>query len=457
MSKGLNFGSIAQLWILLPSLQAHRTICHCVFERRHDTQRLEHAANVSSPLDERKQSRLPLSVDACSRPRHLYNRAMERIQSINVPRIDWCCADRGMTRDELAHEVGIAPASIAKVMEGEAGLTFNQLRKIAAFFGRGTLFFLETEPVNEAKVHTLQFRTLANQKPELSPRLKLLIERVERQRAIYLALRDELDPADMVVFSPPKLEGLRIPNVARTVRLWLGLADRNSFDSYRQAIEARGLLVFRSNVYNGKWQIGKESPILGFSLYDSACPVIMVKKQESETRQTFTLMHELGHLLLHKTSSIDDESDLHAQEGEEREANAFAGHLLVSDAFLLSIRDDDRPADVAEFDDWLEPQRREWGVSSEVILRRLMDGKRLPQAQYVAYRQWWANRIVPEKDGGSRQYRNREPKHIFGDGYVRTVLDALNSRRISLAKASSYLDNLTIRDLHQLERHYAGI
>ena len=64
---------------------------------------------------------------------------------------------------------------------------------------------------------------------------------------------------------------------------------------------------------------------------------------------------------------------------------------------------------------------------------------------------------MPEKDGGSRQYRNREPKHIFGDGYVRTVLDALNSRRISLAKASSYLDNLTIRDLHQLERHYAGI
>ena len=382
---------------------------------------------------------------------------MERIQSINLARIDWCCADRGMTRDELAAEIGIAPASLAKAFEGEAGLTFNQLRKIAAFFGRGTLFFLEAGPVNEATVHSAQFRTLANKKPELSPRLKLLIERVERQREIFLALRDELDSVDVMAFAPPELNGLSVQDAARLVRRWLGLADRNDFDSYRQAIEARGLLVFRSNGYNGKWQIAKESPILGFSLYDPACPVIVVKKQDSDTRQTFTMMHELGHLLLHKTSSIDDESDLHAREGEEREANAFAGYLLVPNAFLHSIHDDERPADVSGFDDWLEPQRRAWGVSSEVILRRLMDAKRLPQADYAAYRRWWAARPIVEKSGGSREYRNREPKHIFGDGYVRTVLDALNSRRISLAKASSYLDNLSIRDLHKLERHYAGV
>jgi len=40
--------------------------------------------------------------------------------------------------------------------------------------------------------------------------------------------------------------------------------------------------------------------------------------------------------------------------------------------------------------------------------------------------------------------------------FVRTVLDALDARNITLAKASSYLDSLKIKDLHQLERHYAG-
>lgn len=382
---------------------------------------------------------------------------MERIQSINYARIDWCCADRGITQEELAREVDIAPATFAKAMAGEAGLTFNQLRKLASFFGRGTLFFLEPGPVVEAKVHSPQFRTLTNQKPELSHRLKLLIERVEQQRAIFLGLREELDPSEVVHFSPPDLAGLSIPAAAQRVREWLGLADKNDFDSYRQAIEAQGLLVFRSNGYNGKWQIAKESPILGFSLYDPVCPVIVVKKQDSDTRQSFTLMHELGHLLLHRASSIDDENDLHAEGGKEQDANAFAGHLLVPNVFLATIRDEERPSDVANFDDWLEPQRKAWGISGEVILRRLLDVERLSNAAYVAYRQWNRDRVLPEKEGGSREYRNREPRHIFGDSYVRTVLDAMNTRRITLAKASTYLDNLKITDLHKLESFYAGV
>jgi hypothetical protein len=90
-------------------------------------------------------------------------------------------------------------------------------------------------------------------------------------------------------------------------------------------------------------------------------------------------------------------------------------------------------------------------------LRRLLDAGRLPQSQYAAYRQWRAQLAVTPEDGGTRMYRHREPKHVFGDTFVRTVLDALNARHITLAKASSYLDSLKIKDLHQLERHYAGI
>lgn len=336
-------------------------------------------------------------------------------------------------------------------------MTFNQLRKVADHFGRGVLFFLEEGPVDEAQVHSLEFRTLANQKPELSAKLKALIERVEKQREVYLSLREDLDDADRPQFSPPDLPSQDLSEAAGIVRQWLGLGDHNSFDSYREALESRGVLVFRSNGYNGKWQIAKMNPILGFSLYDAACPVIVVKKQDWDTRQSFTLMHELGHLLLHKTSSIDDERDLESHRGYEREANAFAGYLLVPDTFLTSISDAERPSEVSEYDYWLERQRKAWGVSGEMILRRLLDVGRLPQSRYEAYRQWSRQIPVVEEDGGSRKYRNREPRHIFGDTFVRTVLDALYARHITLAKASSYLDNLKIKDLHELERYYAGV
>lgn len=382
---------------------------------------------------------------------------MERIQSINPHRIAWCCADHGITPDSLASELGIASASIERVMAGEEGLTFNQLRKIADYFGRGVLFFLETAPVDESQVHTPQFRTLANQKPELSAKLKALIERVEKQRAVYLSLREDLDETDRVGFSPPDLSRQDLSEAARIAREWLGLAEENSFDDYRAAVEARGVLVFRGNGYTGKWQIAKENPILGFVLYDLTCPVIVIKKQLWESRQSFTLMHELGHLLLHKASSIDDEDDLESGEGREREVNAMAGFLLVPDAFLSSIDDAERPTKVLEYDTWLEQPRKAWGVSGEVILRRLLDTGRLPQGQYSAYRQWRKQSSIARKDGGNRAYRHREPKHVFGDTFVRTVLDALNARHITLAKASSYLDNLKISDLHRLEKHCAGL
>lgn len=382
---------------------------------------------------------------------------MERIQSINPERIAWCCADYDITPGDLASELGIAATSIERVMVGEDGITFNQLRKMAEYFGRGVLFFLEDGPVDEAQVHTPQFRTLANQKPELSPSLKKLIERVEKQRAVYLSLLEDLDETEQLRFIQPKLPSKDPREAARIAREWLGLISENNFDSYRAAVEAQGVLVFRSNGYNGKWQIPKQSPILGFTLYDPTCPVIVIKKQPWETQQSFTLMHELGHLLLHKTSSIDDEHDLQSQQGFERDANAFAGHLLVPDDFLMSIRDAERPEDVSQYDEWLERQRKAWGVSGEVILRRLLDVGRLPQTQYNAYRQWRAKLIITQANRGTRVYRYREPRHVFGDTFVRTVLDALSARHITLAKASSYLDSLKIKDLHQLESLYARL
>lgn len=381
---------------------------------------------------------------------------MERIQLINQDRITWCCADRGITPAELATALGISSATMENALAGE-GMTFNQLRKVAEYFGRGILFFLEDEPVDEALVHTPQFRTLANQKPELSAKLKALIERVEKQRDVYLSLCEDLDNSDRPVFSPPDLTKSEPQEAAHIARKWLGLKDHNHFDTYREALESCGILVFRSNGYNGKWQIAKESPILGFSLYDPICPVVVIKKLDWEPRQSFTLMHELGHVLLHKTSSIDDVYDFQSHKGHEHEANVFAGHLLVPDAFLTSIRDSERPVEVSQYDEWLAQQRKDWGVSGEVILLRLMDVGRLPQSKYKAYRQWRDQLVITQDDGGSRMYRHREPKHIFGDTFVRTVLDSLYARQITLAKASSYLDSLKIKDLHQLERHYADL
>ena len=382
---------------------------------------------------------------------------MERIKSINPDRIRWCCEDCGIALEKLASDTHIAPQTLAKAMTGEPSLTFSQLKKLAKYFNRGVLFFLEPGAVQERRVRSPQFRTIANQSPDLSPGMKALIERVELQREVFLALREELDAPEELQFEPPRLRRQDPERAAGTTRRWLGLEETNNFRSYRDAVEAKGVLVIRSMGYAGAWQIPRESSIVGFSLYHDVCPVIVIKKQTYETRQSFTLMHELGHLLLDRSSYIDEEADLYSRQGNERVVNAFAGHLLVPSSFLGRIDDRQRPDDIAEFDRWLDHHRNQWGVSGEVILRRLLDSGRLAQASYEAYREWRGRLPVPAPSKGVRKYRHREPWHIFGERFVRTVFDALHERRISLSKASTYLDNLKIRDVRALEEHLADL
>lgn len=381
---------------------------------------------------------------------------MERID-FNHGRIGWCCRESGINLRDLAAETGVAEATLSKAAEGERGLTFAQLKRVADYFGRGVLFFMEEGEANPDVIHSAAFRSIANQKPMISSKLRNLIERAERQRDVYLDLVSEIDSDDLPTFSPPVMSG-KIKEDALLAREWLGLSRQSSFDHYRLAIESKGILVFRSNGYHGQWQIAKDNPVLGFSLFDQRCPLIFVKKQFFETLQTFTLMHELGHVLLHHESSIDDDGDLSHPAGHEREANEFAGLVLVPDSFLTAISLRGKPDSAAEYDDWLEPQRKAWGVSGEVIVRRLRDEGLLRVDEYDAYRRFRAGLRMPEDDqGGNRAWRHREPKHIFGDGFVRVVLDSLAARNISLAKASTYLDGLKVKDIDSLKGFYVGV
>ena len=56
---------------------------------------------------------------------------MERINTINPPRVAWCCADLGLTPEQVAAESGLALDKLRAVLTDEGGLTFAQLRMLA--------------------------------------------------------------------------------------------------------------------------------------------------------------------------------------------------------------------------------------------------------------------------------------------------------------------------------------
>lgn len=382
---------------------------------------------------------------------------MASIKSVNIDRIRWCMDDRNISAEELAAEIGVNKVKIHEILGGEATLSLTQLKNIAKYFNRGLLFFMSKGDVNETNLRTSGFRTLTNEYPGLDAQIKALMERVERQRQIFLSLREELGEDEMQSFQPPRIDRQDPKAAARVVRKWLNVNDDHSFDGYRRLIELKGILVFRSNGYIGPWRVPTESEIEGFSIYHESFPIIFVRKREARQRELFTLAHELGHLILHREGSIDSEENIFAVQSREREVNAFAGHLLVPDDALSRIDDSQRPRNPQEFDDWLRNPAKNLGVSVEVIVRRLLDDGRLNRSDYKAYRNWKNEQVSTQTGFAPRSYRHREPVGVFGRSFVGTVLEALGSKQITVTKASRFLDNIKITDVHKLQREFNRI
>lgn len=386
---------------------------------------------------------------------------IERTELFNRERILWCCQQNRVTLDQISEDLKISPATLEAAIHGGGGLTISQLQRVAAYFHRNLLFFFETGEVDEKNADSAQFRTINNQKPELARKVKILVKRAEEQRQVFIDLLDDTEDyvdTDWTRNRIQKTQQETIKVFASKVREWLGIGNKNSFDSYRTALERAGVLVFVTNGYAGNWQIAKESSIRGFSLYFDSYPVIVAKKQDSPAAQSFTVMHELAHLILHKTSSIDEEKDFYVYQGQEKEANEFAGNVLVPDYLLKQIDLNRFPlSSVIEYDDYLSTYRRLWGVSGDVIVRRLRDEGLLEQFYYEEYLGYKRNLPRVESSGGGNRYRDKEPLNIFGSTFVSVVFEALHSEQITVNKASKYLDNLKISDLRKLEQRIVYI
>lgn len=364
--------------------------------------------------------------------------------------------------ERLSSEVHIAKPTLVLAMENHAALSVPQLEKIAHYFKRSLLFFLDPNEVKEEKVYTPQFRTINNQKPIHSSKLRTFIECAEKQRQIYMGLLEDLsEPINENWYPDLDLNTTDIKKASARIREWLTLPEFYDFNTLRHAVEKKGIIVIVSNGYNGKWKIDKNDPVRGLSLYYEVFPVIVIKKQASEGAQAFTLMHELAHLLLHKESTIDNDEDFYNYQGKEKEANEFAGNLLMPDLFLNQIDIEKLLSlEINEYDNFLDDFKKRWCVSGQAILVRLLRRNKLPQHYYQNYITFQEQKYRAEENQISldikpipRKYRYREPINIFGKPFVYAVLDALHNNNITLAKASTYLDNLKINDVRQLERY----
>ena len=163
---------------------------------------------------------------------------MERIQSVNLDRIEWACAEYGMTLEQLSPIAGVSESAVKHLTTGD-GITPHNLQNIAGFLGHGVLFFVEQGPVETDSIYTPQFRTILNRKPHLSKKLRKFVQRVEKQRETYIALQEAISEPG-VSFTPPDMASPA--NGPQLARDWLNLSTSNNFGISRKKVEEKGVL-----------------------------------------------------------------------------------------------------------------------------------------------------------------------------------------------------------------------
>ena len=174
-------------------------------------------------------------------------------------------------------------------------------------------------------------------------------------------------------------------------------------------------------------------------------PVIAVNGKSPWNRRIFTLLHEYAHLLQRTSGLCDLHEDLASRDDRDRaeaSCNRLAADILVPRAIIKSRAIyKTAPSGSEGWETWvLRDEARFFGVSAEVILRRLFDpGKTTPQF-YEKWRSARSNFEASEKrkQSGGDPYRTKVRN--LGKGYVRAVIEGHSSGVISSFEAAGMLN-----------------
>jgi Zn-dependent peptidase ImmA (M78 family) len=222
-------------------------------------------------------------------------------------------------------------------------------------------------------------------------------------------------------------------------------------NEWRDAVEGAGVLVFHFS------RVSTEEA-RGFSLSERPLPVVSLNGSDSPNGRVFTLMHELAHLFIGEGGACNLREGSRALTSPNARVeilcNAAAAEALVPED-VLRAQDvvDTHGTSPTWSDGELLGLARAFGVSTEVILRRLLELGRTTDEFYRTRRDEWAR--APRRGGGGPISQAQLAIRNAGKRFARSVLDAYSADRITGPEASSLL-GVKLKHLPEIDRRLAG-
>jgi len=371
--------------------------------------------------------------------------------------LKWARASAGLTHSDAATKANVkleALLSWESEGEGSDSPTIPQLRKLATAYKRPLAVFYLSEPPTRFMA-LKDFRRLPGGELPVMPPTVVLDSRVAREHrdaALELAKDAGQDISDFVLRASISDEPDAVAEkIRKSLKISLPLASENrdstghkALKYWRTAIENKDVLVLQTDRFPA-------DTVSGYAIYESKLPIVVVsRKNASPRKRLFSLVHEFTHLLL-RASGVSDSSidgDIGKAPEEQRVevfCNAVAASALLPKEFFLANHLVATHEGTQWSDGDLASIGRDYGVSREVVLRRLLTFGRTTKAFYEETRErykkeWQEGRIRERQERADGIPRNMA-NEVFSD---------LGRRIVWLVLDQYYHDNLTLSDVSGL-------
>jgi Zn-dependent peptidase ImmA (M78 family)/transcriptional regulator with XRE-family HTH domain len=374
------------------------------------------------------------------------------LAQVNSQVLIWAREVLGIPFDVAARKIGVPARRLQEFESGRTLPTIRQLRTIAKLYRRPTAFFyLRTPPPKPEQIK--DFRALPGQYSQELPEVLDAVDAAQQKRLTAIELARMLG-YDITEFDLAASLGDAPGWIASNLRDRLGVSvsvQRSWRDAYQvlrgwiAAAERVGILVTQFSRV-------EVSAARGFSLVERPFPLVAINGKDSPRAKVFTLFHELVHIVL-RVSGL---CDLHETNGRadviEPFCNRVAAETLVPSGDLL-----DDPLVTQHHDvEWKDWQVRElatsYGVSREVLLRRLLTLGRTSESFYRTKREEYLRAYADtSREGGGFLPYARRVLRDNGTAFSSLVLQAYGADLITPTEVSRFLGGIKLQHISDIE------
>ncbi|OLD88916.1 MAG: hypothetical protein DMD38_10110 [Gemmatimonadetes bacterium] len=343
-----------------------------------------------------------------------------------------------LTVEDAAKKTHVKAEQLEAWERGKGHPTVKQLRALAHVYQQSfAAFYLPVPPLEEVAVPPDRRRLPSDQLEQLSPAAALDLRTAWEHREIVLELLRDQGQTPIAVEAVastdenPESVGEKVRKVLRisyeVQKEWRD--KRVAFNAWRDAAGEAGVLVFQAtNV--------PVAELRGYSISVDPLPVVVVNRKDSYAGRSFTLLHEMTHILLRSGGLCD----LEGEQAIEIFCNHAAGAALVPSGSLLKEQTVLAHGESPEWEDEeIEILAQTYSVSEEVLVRRLLTLRLTTKTFYEKKRRQYLDEFarLPKKKGFVSPAV--DAVSALGKPYVRLVLDAFRSLKLTANDVADYL------------------